>query len=96
MSRTNAERQAAFRTRQKAGLPKVKVVRCQPADRRSRKQRWEDAVVELVELQAEYQTWLDTMPPGGSEATREALEALCEVDLSELEGIEAPTGFGRD
>ena len=97
MGMTNAERQAAFRARRREGQPVVKVVvRRKAADRRSRAQRWRDAVDELVQLQAEYQEWLEVMPAGGSEATREALEAICEVDLSELEGIEAPVGFGRD
>lgn len=74
----------------------VKVVRRKVVDRRSRAQRWRDAADELVQLQAEYQTWFDVMPPGGSDATREALEAICDMDLSDLENFEAPTGFGRD
>jgi hypothetical protein len=48
------------------------------------------------ELQAEYRDWLDTLPPSleGS-ATAEALRAICDLDLSELESVELPRGFGR-
>lgn len=91
----NAERQSAYRARQAAGAAPVKVVTRKPKDRRSRGQRWQDAVAELVELQGEYQGWLDALPEGGSEATREALEAICSIDLSDLE-VEPPRGFGRD
>jgi hypothetical protein len=52
---THAERQARYRANHVAGGPKVRYRK--PADRRSRPQRWHDAVAELTELQAEYQTW---------------------------------------
>ena len=94
---TAAERQAAYRARQRAGLPATKVVVRKLVDRRSRPQRWRDAVETLVELQQEYQEWFDNLPEaGGSEATREALENICALDLSELEDTEPPKGFGRD
>jgi hypothetical protein len=68
-----------------------------PVDRRSRVQRWRDAVAELQELQDEYQAWLDTLPQNMEDsATAEALRAICDLDLSELEGIVLPRGFGRD
>jgi hypothetical protein len=57
-----------------------------------------DAVDELVELQGDYQTWLDALlPPSlADSATADALRAICDFDLSELQGIEPPRGFGRD
>ena len=68
-----------------------------PADRRSRPQRWRDAVAELVELQGDYQAWLDALPPSlADSATADALRAISDLDLSELQGIEPPRGFGRD
>lgn len=92
---TPAERQARYRAAHADGAPKVRYRR--PADRRSRPQRWSDAVAELVELQAEYQAWLDGLPPSLADgATAEALQAICALDLSELEGVEPPRGFGRD
>ena len=46
---------------------------------------------------AHYQDWLDSLPENLAEgSTAEALQAICELDLSELEGIEPPRGFGRD
>ena len=49
---TNAERQARHRAARAASRP---VIRYRPAvDRRSRAQRWRDAVAELVTLQSEY------------------------------------------
>src|SRR6516225_7828183 len=48
---TGAERQARWRARH-AGAPVTRWRR--PADRRSRPQRWGDAVAELVALQDEY------------------------------------------
>ena len=92
------ERQAAYRARQKAAAPgpKIVVVRKPLADRRSRPQRWRDAVEVLLEIQEEYQDWLDRLPPeGGSEATREALETVCGLDVEGLE-VELPRGFGLD
>ena len=92
---TPAERQARYRAARADGAPKVRFRR--PADRRSRPQRWRDAVAELVELQADYQSWLDTLPENLQDsATAEALRTICNLDLSELEGIEPPRGFGRD
>lgn len=92
---TAAERQARYRAARADGAPKVRFRR--PADRRSRPQRWRDAVAELAVLQEEYQSWLDTLPENlGDSGTAEALRAICEIDLSELEGIEPPRGFGRD
>jgi hypothetical protein len=68
-----------------------------PADGRSRPQRWRDAVAEPQELQGEYQNWLDALPQNiADSATAEALRAICDLDLSELESIIPPRGFGRD
>ena len=92
---TAAERQARYRAAHAEGAPKVRYRR--PADRRSRPQRWKDAVAELVELQAEYQAWLDSLPGSLEDsATAEALRTVCGIDLTELEGSEPPRGFGRD
>jgi hypothetical protein len=68
-----------------------------PADRRSRPQRWRDAVVELLALQAEYAKWLAALPDSLSDSpTAEALEAIVDLDLTELADIEPPRGYGRD
>ena len=68
-----------------------------PQDCRRRPQRWRDAVQTLVDLQAEYQDWLDS-PPDSLQASpvAERLAAICEYDLDDLEALEPPRGFGRD
>ena len=57
---TNAERQARHRAARVAARPVIHYRRA--ADRRSRAQRWRDAVAELVALQAGYRAWLETLP----------------------------------
>ena len=80
MGLSNAERQQRYRDRRKEQQPRVHYRR--PQDRRSRPQRWRDAVQTLVALQAEYQDWLESLPESlqGS-AVAEKLEAICEYDL---------------
>jgi len=69
----------------------------QPADRRSRPQRWRHAVSELLALQAEYATWLDALPESlGNSPTAEALEAMVDLDLTMLTDTQPPRGYGRD
>lgn len=93
---TPAERQARYRAAQASAAPAEKVRYRKPADRRSRPQRWCDAVAELVELQADYQQWLDSLPESlADSATADALRAVCDLDLSGLE-VDPPRGFGRD
>ena len=94
---SNAERQARYRARQLAaeGTPIIRVRRA--VDRRSRPQRWRDAVAELLALQAEYIAWLDGLPASlhGS-ATADALQAVADLDLDALAATEPPRGYGRD
>lgn len=92
---TGAERQARYRVAHGAGAPVVRTRR--PADRRSRIQRWNDTVAEAVELQAEYAGWLEALPDNQHDsALAEALRTIVELDLSELQAVEPPRGFGRD
>jgi hypothetical protein len=92
---TGAERQARYRTMHADGAPVVHIRR--PADRRSRIRRWNDTIAAAVELQAEYADWLDALPDNQQDsALADALRAIVEVDLSELQAIEPPRGFGRD
>ena len=94
-ARTAAERQARYRAARMVGTPIVRPRR--PADHRSRAQRWRDAVATLITLQAEYAAWLESLPTNLQEgATAQALQAICELDLGELQAIEPPRGFGRD
>jgi hypothetical protein len=98
---TGAQRQARYRAARAAGAPVIRTRR--PADPRmksagrSQAQRWNDSVAGLVELQASYAAWLDALPENQQDsATAEALRAIVEFDLAELQAIEPPRGFGRD
>jgi hypothetical protein len=92
---TGTERQARYRAARAAGAPIVRTRR--PIDRRSRSQRWNDTIAALVELQVEYGAWLNALPDNQQECTTaEGLRAIIELDLSELQAIEPPRGFGRD
>jgi hypothetical protein len=101
---TGAARQARYRAKQaelaaeaQGSSPAPKVRYRKPSDRRSRPTRWRDAVAVLVSLQAEYQSWLDSLPESLAESnTAESLRALCDIDLTELEAVTPPKGFGRD
>ena len=84
-----------YRTAHAAGAPVIRVRR--PADRRSRIQRWNDTIAALANLQTEYAMWLEALPDNQRDgATAEALQAIVDLDLSELRTIEPPRGFGRD
>jgi hypothetical protein len=63
----------------------------------SRPQRWATAVATLVAVQEEYRGWFYNLPANleGSQLA-EKLEAICELDLEELQAIDPPRGYGRD
>ena len=92
---TNAERQARHRRARTAARPVIHYRRA--ADRRSRAQRWRDAVAELVALQSAYARWFEALPdPLHDTATGETLQAIVDLDLDDLVAIDPPRGYGRD
>jgi hypothetical protein len=92
---TDAERQARYRAARAVGSPVIRIRR--PADHRGRARRWTDHVAGLVEAQVEFAEWLDSLPDDLQDsATADALRAICDLDLSELQAIIPPRGFGRD
>jgi len=94
---SNAERQARYRARHQAQTTTAVTRPHRPADRRSRPQRWRDAVGTLLALQAEYADWLAALPDSlRDSATADALEAIVDLDLTPLADIEPPRGYGRD
>ena len=94
---SDAERQARYRARCQAQQPAPIVRYRRPADRRTRPQRWRDAVAELLALQAEYMAWLEALPDSLQDThTAEALQAFVELDLDALASAEPPRGYGRD
>ena len=92
---TDAERQARCRAARTSRTPAVRMRR--PLDHRSRAKRWSAAIAELITLQGQYAAWLEALPENLQDsATAEALLAICDLDLTELEAIVPPRGFGRD
>jgi hypothetical protein len=92
---TDAERQVRYRAARAAGTPVIRTRR--PADHRGRARRWNDHVAGLVEAQIEYAAWLDSLPDNlRDSALAEALQAICDLDFTELQAVEPPRGFGRD
>ena len=77
----------------RSGTPSAR--RHRPVDHRSRAQRWRDAVAQLAALQNECDAWLQSLPDS-LRATAEALQAICDLDIGDLQAIEPPRGFGRD
>ena len=68
-----------------------------PADHRSQARRWHDAVAELTQLQAQYADWLEALPDALRDgATADALQAICDLRLTDLPALQPPKGFGRD
>ena len=91
---TSAERQARFRAKHAHGTPRLRYRR--PANRRSRPQRWRDAVAELLALQSEYRARLDSLPKNlQARAIADMLRVICDLDLADIESVELPCGFGR-
>jgi hypothetical protein len=94
---SNAERQARWRAKHQAPAPSVVIRGRRPTDRRSRIQRWRDAVGELLDIQSDCAAWLDALPDALREtATAEALQAIVDLDLDALAVVEPPRGYGRD
>jgi len=94
---SNAERQARYRDRHTAPVSPAASRARRAADRRSRPQRWRDAVNELLTIQATYADWLTALPDGLRDSSIAAsLEAIVELDLGDLAEIELPRGYGRD
>ena len=57
----------------------------------------QDAIAELIALQAEYIAWAEALPNAlQGTATADALQAIADVDLDELATIKPPRGYGRD
>jgi hypothetical protein len=94
---SNAERQARYRARHPAETTTAVIRSDRPSDRRSRPQRWRDAVSTLLTLQAEYANWFEALPDSLQDnATAEALEAIVDLDPTSLADIKPPRGYGRD
>ena len=51
----------------------------------------------LLALQDQYRAWRDALPASlAGSATGALLKQVCDLDLSVLEAVELPRGYGRD
>jgi hypothetical protein len=92
---SNAERQAQYRLRHQTGRAVMIPLNRRP-DRRSRPQRWRDAVAELLALQSAYADWVSALREVlQGTATAEALQAIADLDLETLALVEPPRGCGE-
>ena len=78
---SNAERQARYRARQQVAPDTAVTLLRHPTDRRSRPQRWRDAVGTLLTLQA------DRGPPSGSQQSPRASMATRQPTRSKPSSI---------
>lgn len=94
---SNAERQKAFRERQKGPPVKKKISIPRPL---SRPKRLQALLKEAEALLEGYAAWLEALPEnlqgcGIADRLQETVDSLQDV-VDTLSGIEAPKGFGRD
>ena len=74
-------------------MPPVRYRR--PQDRRTKPQRWRDAVKVLLTLQADYREWFDNLPENLLVTSLgKKRQAIAELDLEPLQGIDPPRGHG--
>lgn len=96
---TAAERQKAYISRLKSGVPAPSPQK-RPARQPSRPKRIEALLSEAEDLLQSYTDWQEAMPESLQETEQGqrlqgTITALEDV-VSALESIEAPRGFGRD
>lgn len=73
------------------------IKRPRAAARRNRSKRWNDALAEMISIQAECATWFDALPESlRDSATAVALQDMIDLDLEAIAVVQAPLGYGRD
>jgi len=93
---SNAERQARWRIRRRASPPPPTIKPFRPA-RRSRTRRWNDALAEMLAVQAECAAWFEALPENLRDgATATALQDMIDLDLDAIAQVQPPLGYGRD
>ena len=93
---SNAERQARYRDRKRALQPPL-INRRPAAARRSRSKRWNDALAEMIAVQAECLAWFEALPESlRDSATATALQEMIDLDLDVIAAAQPPRGYGRD
>ena len=94
---SNAERQARHRARRRAVQPPATIKRRPATTRRSRTKRWNDALAEMLTVQAECAAWFEALPESLRDGvTAAALQDIIGLDLDAIASIQPPRGYGRD
>jgi len=94
---SNAERQARHRARKRALQPSLAIKRPKVVTRRSRSKRWNDALAEMIAVQAECAAWFGALPESlRDSATAQALQDMIDLDLDAIAAVQPPLGYGRD
>jgi len=94
---SNAERQARHRAKMLAVQPRPPLKRPVAAARRSRSKRWNDALAEMIAVQAECAAWFEALPDSlRDSATASALQDMIDLDLDAIAAVQPPRGYGRD
>jgi hypothetical protein len=93
---SNAERQARHRTKRLTVQPPL-TKGAAVARRRSRLKRWNDALTEMIAVQAECAAWFDALPDSlRDSATAIVLQDMIDLDLDAIAAVQPPRGYGRD
>jgi hypothetical protein len=94
---SNAERQARHRAKMLALRPPLPVKHPKAAARRSRSKRWNDALAELLAVQAECAARFEALPESLRESpTADVLQQMIDRDLEAIDAVQPPLGYGRD
>ena len=94
---SNAERQARHRAKILAVQPPLVIKHAAVARWRSRSKRWNDALAEMIAVQAECAAWFEALPENLRESpTAEALQEMIDLDLDAIAAVQPPRGYGRD
>ena len=96
---TNAERQARYRERLQVSRAPLTIKPPRPPrpPRRSRAKRWNDALAEMLAVQAECAMWYEALPESlRDSATATALQDMIDLDLDAIAAVQPPLGYGRD
>ena len=94
---SNAERQARHRAKMLAVQPRLTVKRPVAPARQSRSKRWNDALAEMIAVQAECAAWFEALPESlRDSATAEALQEMIDLDLDAIAAVQPPRGYGCD
>ena len=93
---SNAERQARWRARRHV-VRAPPIIKTSRPGRRSRTKRWNDALAEMLAVQAECAAWFEALPESlRDSATATALQDMIDLDLDAIAQVQPPRGYGRD